>query len=98
MWFLQNLLYLLAYVAVVITIILICRELVTWYWKINKMQQIQENALTQIKTLTALTESNQKIMQQQLNELRRLGVRTKKKSSADEAKWGPKETPGQKAI
>jgi len=44
-----DLINLLICLAVIITIFLVCREIVCWYWKLNRIVEVLEDIRTEIK-------------------------------------------------
>ena len=49
---LVNLLPILASLAVIAIIFLVCREIVCWYWKINERLEMQREIRNEVRTLT----------------------------------------------
>lgn len=61
---LQHLSVAVASLAVTFLVFLVFRELITWYWKINKRQQLQEQILEQLKLQNTLSKDTSALMRQ----------------------------------
>lgn len=57
----MDLINVLVALAIMIVIFLVCREIVCWYWKLNKVVQLQEDQSATLKSILAALQGQKNV-------------------------------------